>query len=50
MNSFIWKVKAYLYMRKRVGWASWSMVASLYETYSDYDAESAIEEDLSYWD
>lgn len=55
MRAFIWKLRAYLYMHRRAGWARWDMVASLHETYVDEDADSnwspqdAVDEDMSYW-
>jgi len=55
MKAFIWKLRAYLYMRRRAGWARWDMASSLYEIYVDEDADSnwspqdAVDEDLSYW-
>lgn len=55
MKAFIWKLRAYLYMHRRAGWARWDMVASLHETYVDEDADSnwspqdAVDEDMSYW-
>ncbi|WP_183134294.1 hypothetical protein [Pseudomonas syringae] len=49
MKAFIWKLKAYRYMRSRIGWARWDMVGSLHDTFGDWSPEDAVEEDLSYW-
>ncbi|WP_314352580.1 hypothetical protein [Pseudomonas rhodesiae] len=49
MRAFRWKLKAYFYMRSRIGWSRWDMVASLYETFPGWSPEAAINEDLSYW-
>ncbi len=49
MSKIIWKLRAYLYMRSRCGWADWSMVSSLYETFPGWSPQAAIDEDLSYW-
>jgi hypothetical protein len=49
MKGLIWKLRAYRYMRSRIGWARWEMVASLYESFPGWSPEEAINEDLSYW-
>lgn len=52
MKKFIWIFRAYLYMRKRAGWASWSMCESLHEAYAEAWEMSpldAVDEDMSYW-
>lgn len=49
MKAFIWKVRAYMHMRKLAGFSRWEMVESLYESYGDYSPIEAVEEDLSYW-
>jgi hypothetical protein len=52
MKAFIWKLRAYLYMHRRAGWASWGMVAALYETYAEdweMSPAEAVDEDMSYW-
>lgn len=49
MKSLIWKLRAYLYMLSRCGWARWDMVSSLYETFPGWSPKAAIDEDLSYW-
>jgi hypothetical protein len=49
MSALIWKIRAYRYMRSRIGWARWDMVSSLYETFPGWSPEEAINEDLSYW-
>lgn len=30
LKAFIWKARAYTYMRRRLGWASWEMADSLH--------------------
>lgn len=54
MKRFFWKVRAFLYMRRHCGWASWSYVDTLYETYvvdlGGCTPEDAVSEDFSYWD
>lgn len=56
MSALIWKVRAYLHMRRRCGWARWGMVSSLHETYVNEDPEGewsprdAVDEDMTYWD
>jgi len=49
MKAFVWKLKAYWYMSKRVGWSSWEIVSACHETFGDWSPEEAIEEELSYW-
>ncbi|WP_282372252.1 hypothetical protein [Pseudomonas sp. PS02290] len=49
MKAIIWKLKAYRYMQRRLGWARWDMVCSLHETFEAWGPEAAVEEDLSYW-
>lgn len=49
MSGLIWRLRAYRYMKKRVGFARWDMVTSLYESFPGWSPEDAIDEDLSYW-
>ena len=52
MKKFFWVFRAYLYMRKRAGWARWDMCESLYETYAiewEMSPQDGVDEDMSYW-
>lgn len=51
INKYWWVLRAYIYMRRRIGWASFSMCVSLYETFNeDFTPAEAFEEEFSYWD
>lgn len=49
MKRLWWYIRAYLHMRKRLGWARWNIVASIYDTFGDWQPEAAVDEELSYW-
>lgn len=49
MKRIFWQIRAYLYLRKRVGWARWHIVSTIYDTFSDWQPEAAVDEELSCW-
>jgi hypothetical protein len=49
LKAFIGNVKAYTYMRSRLGCASWKMADSLHKTFGAWHPHDAIDEDLGYW-
>lgn len=49
MRRLWWCIRAYLHMRKRIGWARWHIVASIYDTFGEWQPEAAVDEELSYW-
>lgn len=49
MSKFLWIWRGYRYMRRVKGWANWSYVESLHETFPGWSPEEALNEDFSYW-